>query len=75
MQTKADQIAFYKRANPKGLAEIQGYEQQLRDFVKEMAQAMGKDFDETIDHLSGVGIVHPLEAVYLKAHLDAWGTL
>ncbi len=75
MHTRADQVAFYKRGKPKGFAEIQGYEQRLREFVKETAQATGKTLEETIEDLSGVGIVHPLEAVYLKAHLDAWGTL
>ncbi len=75
MQTSPDRIAFYKRAKPRGVEEIQGYEQKLRDFVNEMAQATGKTLEETIEYLSAVGIVHPLEAVYLKAHLDAWGTL
>ena len=75
MKTQTYHVAFYKRRRPGGFAEIKGYDQALRDFVKETALTVGKTLDETIDYMGRFGMVHPLEADYLQAHLDTWGTL
>jgi hypothetical protein len=75
MRTSSDRVAFYTRQKPQRMKDILAYEQRLRDFVRDMAQALGKTLDEAVDYMERCGIVHPLEADYLKAHLELWGTL
>ena len=75
MQTSPERVAFYKRRRPTGFKEILGYEQTLRDFIREMAQTSGRTQMETVDFMEGCGILHPLEAAFVRGHLDVWGAL